>query len=323
MNDLIQQVNRQFEKKRLRNKAIVKKRKEEIYSTIPKIKAIDIEMAQVMQEIIKAVTENPQNAKRAAEQAATIGKSLSAQKRELLTANGFAEDYLERIFDCPVCRDAGYLEDGTRCSCFSKSLIDLAYRNSDLRSKLKRENFDAFKLELFSEEILPDEEISQRDNMTNIVETSMAFIENIKTPHVENLLFYGSPGQGKTFMCSCIAKALIDANYHVVYQTAYKMFDTIKDFKFANDSAARTRYHLLIDCDLLIIDDLGTELINTFTHAELFHIINTRLLEQKKTLISTNLSPQELREHYGERIISRLIGHYRIIRFFGEDLRFM
>ncbi len=322
MNDLIQQVNRQFEKKRLRNDAIAKNRKEEIYKSIPKIKAIDVEMAQIMQEIIKTVTESPQNAKHGAQQAAKIGKSLNAQKRRLLSENGFAEDYLERIFDCPICQDEGYLEDGTRCSCFRKALNDLAYRHSDLRAKLKKENFDTFKLELFSDQVLPDEEISQRENMTNIVETSMAFIENIKMPHVENLLFYGSPGQGKTFMCSCIAKALIDADYHVVYQTAYKMFDTIKDYKFANDLAARTRYQLLIDCDLLIVDDLGTELINTFTHTELFHIINARLLEQKKTLISTNLSPQELREHYGERIISRLIGHYRIIRFFGDDLRF-
>ncbi len=323
MNDLIRQVNRQFEKKRLHNDAIVKKRKEEIYSAIPQIKAIDIEMAKIMQEIIKAVSENPQNAAHAAAEASKIGKSLTAKKRQLLSDNGFAADYLDRILNCPTCRDSGYLENGKRCDCFRKALVDLAYRNSDLRSKLKKENFDTFKLELFSEEVLPNEEISQRENMTNIIETSMAFIENIKTPHVENLLFYGSPGQGKTFMCSCIAKALIDANYHVVYQTAYKMFDIIKDFKFANDSAARTRYQLLVDCDLLIIDDLGTELINTFTHAELFHIVNARLLEQKKTLISTNLSPQELRDSYGERIISRLIGHYRIIRFFGDDLRFI
>ncbi len=322
MNDLTRQVGKQLADKRARNSATALARKAEIYNAIPKIKAIDIEMANIVKEVIGALANAPNSAAAASQQVANMGKQLLQKKRQLLRDNNFAEDYLDPIYDCAICHDEGYLEDGRRCQCFKNALLALAYQHSDLRAKLRKENFESFKLNLFSDQIEADESLSQRQNMANIVDSAMSFIANFDENNQENLLFYGDTGQGKTFLCSCIAKSLIDQGRQVVYQTAYKLFEAIGNYRFAGDDAAKTRYQLLSQCDLLIIDDLGTELMNTFTHSELFNLINMRLLEQKKTIISTNLSPQELSEHYGDRIISRIIGHYHIMRFFGEDLRF-
>ncbi len=323
MNDLIKQVSKQFEAKRARNAAVTQSRKQEIYTAIPQIKAIDIEMANIVKEMISALANNAANAPLAAKEVAKIGKRFVKKKRQLLKDHNFAANYLDPLYDCEACQDSGYLEDGSRCNCFSRALIDLAYRNSDLRAKLTEENFESFNLNIFSDIIEEGETLSPRQNMAEIVEIAMSFIANFADNNQENLLFYGDVGQGKTFMCSCIAKRLIDDGYHVIYQTAYKLFDTVKDYRFGNDADAKTRYQLLSDCDLLIIDDLGTELINTLTHAELFNLINMRLLKQKKTVISTNLDPQELNEHYNERLNSRIIGYYRTLRFLGEDLRFI
>ncbi len=321
MNELIKNVNRQLEAKRTRNTAIAQSRKQEVYDGIPQIKAIDVEMAKIVKEMISALANNANNAPIAAKEVAKIGKSFVQKKRQLLQANNLPADYLDPIHDCSNCQDSGYLEDGSRCTCFKAALIDLAYRNSDLRNKLKKENFDTFKLNIFSDSVAESEALSPRQNMANTVETAMSFIANFAEKNQENLLFYGDTGQGKTFLCSCIAKALIDSGYHVIYQTAYKLFDTVKDYRFSDSTDAKTRYHLLTDCDLLIIDDLGTELINTLTHAELFNLINVRLLKQKKTIISTNLYPEELPTQYDERTSSRIIGYYKLLRFMGDDLR--
>ncbi len=323
MNSLIKDVNKQLEAKRTRNAAVSQSRKQEVYDVIPQIKAIDIELANIVKEMVNALANNATNAPLAAKEVAKIGKSFVQKKRQLLKAHNFPADYLDPLYDCAHCQDSGYLEDGTRCTCFKAALIDLAYRNSDLRAKLNSENFDTFKLNIFSDQVKDGEAISPRQNMAEIVEIVMSFIASFAENNQENLLFYGDAGQGKTFLCSCIAKALIDGGYHVIYQTALNLFEIVENYRFGPaDEDAKTRYRLLSNCDLLIIDDLGTEMINTLTHAELFNLINMRLLKQKKTIISTNLSPNDLRDHYDERLSSRLVGHYRVMRFLGEDLRY-
>ncbi len=322
MNSLTQQVGRQLAAKRDRNAATMLARKAEIYDAIPKIKAIDIEMAGMVKEIVGALTSSQRDAKAAAQQVANIGKMLAQKKRQLLRDNRYPADYLDPLYDCASCRDEGYLENGQRCHCFEAALVALAYQDNDLRAKLQTENFAAFDLNLFSDQTTTEQPVSQRQNMAKIVDSAMAFIANFDDDNQANLLFYGNTGRGKTFLCSCIAKALIDQGKQVVYQTAYKLFDTIGGHRFDGDQTAKLRYQLLNSCDLLIIDDLGTELVNSFTNSELFNLINSRLLEQKKTIISTNLTPEALTKQYGERIVSRIVGHYRVLHFFGDNLRY-
>ncbi len=322
MHDLIRRAGQIIAQKRVKNAEISRARKAEIYQKIPQIQALDAEMASVVKEVVNALAAQREHAQLATEQIAQTGRALAQKKRQLLEAGGFAADYLDPLYDCVQCQDEGYLPNGQRCQCFKRTLIDLAYQDNDLRTKLTTENFDSFQLNLFSDQPVADEAISQRQNMVKNAEVATAFIANFKSDNAENLLFYGPTGQGKTFLCSCIAKSLIDREYHVIYQTAYKLFETIKSHRFADDALSTARYRLLTKCDLLIVDDLGTELINTFTNAELFNLINARLLERKKTIISTNLNPETLSEHYGARIFSRLAGHYKMLRFFGEDIRY-
>lgn len=186
---------------------------------------------------------------------------------------------------------------------------------------LDKENFNTFDLGIFSREPYKNEGISPRENMEMVLKLSRRFINTFKDKNDMNLLFYGPTGQGKTFMLNCIAKELIDENVAVVYQTAFNMLDLIEDRKFRRNEINSVKYNLLFDCELLIIDDLGIEFTNSFTASEIFNIVNTRILRGSKTLISTNLSPDELTAKYTDRVFSRVFQKFEPIKFFGEDLR--
>ena len=163
------------------------------------------------------------------------------------------------------------------------------------------------------------------DNILKIKEICVNFINNFDNPDEKNLLFTGNTGLGKTFLSSCIANEIIKKQKNVLYQTAPIMLDTIIDYRFGKSNIDKNMYDNLLDVDLLIIDDLGTECINNMKFTELFNIINSRLLNQNKitkTIISTNLSLKNLYDTYDERIVSRLVGHYNLCYFFGDDIRF-
>ena len=161
------------------------------------------------------------------------------------------------------------------------------------------------------------------ENIEDIKRISISFCKNLLDPKQKNLLFVGKAGTGKTFMSSCIANEAINSGYTVLYQTAPLLMDMLIEAKFASlkDELKKEQYERVFDVELLIIDDLGTENINNYKFTELFNIINTRLLKDKKTIISTNLSLSDLASEYDDRVMSRLIGNYTICRFFGEDIR--
>lgn len=200
-------------------------------------------------------------------------------------------------------------------------LINLIFGN------LHKENFDKFDLNLYSNNIneeLYNAKISPRQNIKNIKDISLNFIKNFDNPDEKNLLFTGSTGLGKTFLSNCIAKEILSSGKTVLYQTAPIMLDNILDYKFGN-SELNEVYNNMINVDLLIIDDLGVEALNSFKLSELFNIINARLLFQNnhitKTIISTNLNMNNLLDTYSERIFSRIAYYYNICRFFGNDIR--
>ena len=154
----------------------------------------------------------------------------------------------------------------------------------------------------------------------NILNICEGFAFNFDVNSKDNLLFYGETGTGKTFLANCIAKSLLDKGKIVIYQTAFKLLEILEDLRFGKNSN-RDKYNLLFEADLLIIDDLGTEMTNTFTNTELFNIINSRLLSNKKMIVSTNLSPKEIMDRYDDRIFSRLFSKFAVLHFFGKDLR--
>ena len=254
--------------------------------------------------------------------------NFKKEKQELLNKLNVKENFFKPDFDCKLCNDTGYLIDNNSimCTCLKQKLLNIQYNKANI-SSLEHENFDKFNINLFSDTI--DEKkynsnISPKENLEKIKEISLKFIENFDDPQEKNLLFTGNTGLGKTYLTNCIANELLKQGKTVLYQTAPVMLDTILDYRFGKNN--EFNYNDLLNVDLLIIDDLGTECSNNMKFSELFNILNTRLLNQNnkvtKTIISTNLSLNHLFKTYDERIFSRLVGYYNICRFFGEDLRY-
>ena len=312
-----------YQKKRDKAESDLELRKNDVYSQIPEFKKLDDEISKVGLQLAKLVLQNPSNKENIILESKKKMDELKSQKKELLTKYKVPNGYLEIQHDCNICKDKGFLDNGHKCNCLKQEIINEAYKMSNISRMLEKENFTTLDTSIFSSEKDPESNISPQQNMLQIVSKCESFILDFDKDNGENLLFYGDTGLGKTFMCNCIAKSLLDKGHLVIYQTAFKMFEIIEDYKFKNADShiSKENYENLFDCDLLIIDDLGTELTNSFTNSELFNILNTRLLSGKKTIISTNLSPMQLGSNYAQRIFSRIFDRFKMVKFIGKDLR--
>lgn len=331
-NSLLKQLLHEYEEKR--NHAILEaeNRKKELLKVNPRLVEIDKELSSLSIQASKSILLAPQKEK------ASILSDLKKKTNALIKEkNAFiknltkSNNYLNPHFECKMCKDTGYIQKENNvvmCSCLKQRIFDIAYNKSNM-GNLERENFSNFNLKVFSDK--PDNEkyksdISPRENMSVIREKVQNFINNFDNPEEKNLIFTGNTGVGKTFLTNCIANEILKLGKTVLYQTAPVMFDEINDAKFGKENSSFDLYENILNVDLLIIDDLGTEKITDSKVTELFTIINTRLLNQNhkitKTIISTNLNVDELFKTYTTRIGSRLAGNYRFLRFFGEDLRF-
>jgi len=316
----IRDILREYDRLRQQSEDLKKQRKEEVYRRVPRIKGIDQEILRLGLLLSKSIIESPEKSRQLMERISKEMESLKEDRAMLLTENNIPLNYLEKVYQCEQCKDRGFLQNGKKCSCFKQKLINRAYNLSNLSTTLEKENFHNFNINLFSSEPYDKEDRTPRQNMMHNLNTSEGFVMNFRDTQTKNLLFYGPTGLGKTYLANCVAKALLDREYIVIYQTSFKMIEILEDLRFRrNDN--KDEYNLLFEADLLIIDDLGTELTNSFTNTELFNLINSRILREKKILISTNLSPMELAERYDDRIFSRLIAHFDVLKFYGEDLR--
>jgi DNA replication protein DnaC len=305
---------------RLRQDAgrLLNKRKEEVYEAIPRIRQIDEELTKTGILITKyALSGNTD----AIAEIKAKNLQLTAEKRALFENSSFPMDYLTNIYQCPKCNDTGFVEN-KKCSCFSQKLIEKFYLISNLHEVLERENFDTFDFSFYSDEKDPHEGLSPRSKMQVIYQKSMEFATDFENKFA-NLLFYGNVGLGKTFLCNCIAKDVLNKGKTVLYATAGHLFKTIEDARFNRDEMEEPdeQVNFFYTVDLLIIDDLGTEFDTLATQTALFNIINSRILEKRHTIISTNLSVEELEAKYTERLISRIQGSYAFCKFFGDDIR--
>lgn len=241
---------------------------------------------------------------------------LRVNLSESLVSRGYSTDYINITYKCNNCKDTGYINN-TKCSCYKKHLVNLYYNNSDMKIILEKNNFDYFDFSFYSDEIRPNEPKTPRKNIEDIFSKAFEYTK-IFDDTSENLLFIGNPGTGKTFLTNCIAKELLDNGFLVVYRTADDLIKNLKEIKFEDNKALED---LLYNCDLLIIDDLGTEQVTPFSTIELFNLLNKKLLKHKKMIVSTNLSLMELSTAYSERISSRLLGDFTILKVYGVDIR--
>ena len=305
-----------YEKIRNEEDKQLKQRKQEIKNLYPEILDLDNDIQKLslkltMTILKKDVTEDDIN------KIKDEITDLRAKKCELLVSHGYDPEYLNMHYKCNKCQDTGYI--GTKkCECYKNKLVRLYYKDSELQDILKDNNFANFNLDLFSPSKEIGKKYSPRDNMKNNLDSIMKdFIPNFAHGS-DNLLFYGTAGSGKTFLSYCIAKELLDRGFLVVYKTSDELIKCLRDIKFNNNSYLEK---LLMDCDLLIIDDLGSEQLNDFVATEFFNFLNKKLLRKKRMIISTNFPPLKIREHYSERISSRLLGNFKLYTFYSDDLR--
>lgn len=316
-NAQYQEIMRMYEARRLSNYNLSRERRREVYAQIPEMRDLDREMTHnsilLGKQLVTAKDQQSTDLCRQKNQ------KLADQKRQLLLDRGFSRDYLDPVYTCPDCKDTGYI--GTKkCHCFRQAVTRLIYSDSNMEHVLAKENFTHFNDQYYSDLPLDGGRPSPRQNIHAVVKQCHEFIQRF--PSAENLLLTGSTGTGKTFLSHCIAKEIMDQGFTCVYVTAFQLFDilTSQAYQKRKDEFPMS-YQLIFHCDLLVIDDLGTELNNAFITSQLFHCLNERHLKEKSTLISTNLSMRSLKDRYTERIVSRIIENYTICRLYGEDIR--
>ena len=298
------------------NAALLTEREAAVYAAVPEIRRVDRMLRELVGEVLDLTVNHRMDTEAALQRVEEKSGALCSEKAELLTANGFPADYLQEIVNCAECHDTGYLRDGSICSC----LLELyeAERAAELAAATKagEDGFAGFSLDYYSG--------AARECMELTLNTAKQYALSFgaKSP---NLLLQGSTGLGKTFLSGCVAKAVSAAGHSVVYETAQEAFGAFEEQKFSRDAetyaAATEKVKRILACDLLILDDLGTELTTNFTQSALYNIINTRLTENKKTIISTNLSDEELAGRYIPQIASRIGGEYDTLLFMGRDIR--
>ena len=240
-------------------------------------------------------------------------QALSLEKAEILRANGYPADYLDLHYDCPLCKDTGYIGN-EKCTCFRKAAVDLLYTQSNIRDILDTENFAHFSFDYYSSEITdPATGITSLESARNAYDKAWDLIEKFRE-EAGNLFIYGETGVGKTYLTHCIAKELLDRSFFVLYFTSFDLFDLLSKNAFEKDSESADMAAFVYDCDLLIIDDLGTELTNSFVSSQLFCCINERIMNKKSTIISTNLTLADFMEAYSERTFSRVTSNYTMLK---------
>lgn len=312
-------IMRDYERVRAKKRAEYDERIKKVNIVIPQMKTLSESPSSLA---LKRYKEYKSGTKEAFNTLGAEIEEIKAKKKALLKEYGFPEDYMEMQYDCVDCKDSGMTEKG-RCHCFNKKLLYSLYENSNLKNILENENFDTFNFEYFDEEkIISCNGYTEREYMKNIYNQCKKFVENFDTDKA-NIIFTGSTGVGKSFLSNCIAKELLATYHMVIYMTSMQLFDYLGKAKLEkDDSDEGILVSEYIDaCELLIIDDLGTETDNTWTNSQLFRILNNRLKEEKSTIISTNLSLTEIRDRYSERISSRIRSSYKAIALYGEDIR--
>lgn len=318
-NSQYDEIIREYDARQLRNQHLLEERTKDAYDKIPQLKEIDDAIASCSVDAARRLLDGDKTAPDSLKQRIA---DYRAKKSALLTENGFPADYFSPIYTCPDCKDTGYI-NGERCHCFKQAAINMVYTQSNLKEVLERENFSTFSFDYYSDtDINPATGLSSLATVQDAVAKCHHFVESFNDSF-SNLYFYGDTGIGKTFLSNCVAKEVLDQGHSVIYFTAFQLFDILSKGVFQKDSDAIAAHQNIFDCDLLIIDDLGTELTNSFTTSQLFLCINERILRKKSTIISTNLGVGQLADIYSERVLSRISSNYTLIKLFGADIRIL
>lgn len=311
-----------YQRKRIDNMNETDRRRAEVYAAIPRIREIDEEIASSSLSLARKRILSKSSSDSDKDDVHRHNRELLTEKKVLLKNSAFAEDYLDPIYECKLCRDTGYV-DNHPCSCMRQKIINEQYEQSTIGKILSKENFDTFSLGYYSNEGDGIHSNTPYENAANILKKCKSIVDNFDT-RKNGILIYGNTGTGKTFLSNCMAKALLDKGYTVLYLSSIELFDnTLSEVIINNNRSSenRDRYNYIFNCDFLIIDDLGTECTNSFVQSQLFEIIKNRYNKGLSTMISTNLTIRQMQERYTDRILSRIVDSFSVFNLYGDDIR--
>lgn len=309
-------IMREYNRRQARNRRIQEEHLAEAYEKIPRLREIDEEVATLSARKARALISRQEVG---IEDLRNDIALLSQERTALLLSYGYPADYLEMSYTCPLCQDTGYI-GSQKCSCFKKAEIELLYTQSNLKEILEKENFDHFSFDFYSDTITNDSMgLTERETARRAYKMAKEFVADFDNSF-QNLFFYGDTGVGKTFLSHCIAHDLLDSAHCVLYFSSFELFDFLAGSAFSRGNDAPDD-EPIFDCDLLIIDDLGTELTNSFVSSQLFLCINERIMRKKSTIISTNLKLEDFSATYSERTFSRIASNYQMTKLVGKDIR--
>lgn len=303
-------IMKKYEEKQLYARRDLDERQAFVNKTIPEYQEISSRISSLSLEQASRLLDGDESALTELKSSMTLVRN---KKKQLLADAGLPSDYLELHYVCPACKDTGYIGN-EKCHCFKQQIISLLYQQSNIREMLNENNFSTLSYDFYEGEDLL--------HFKNAVKTCKDFIDCFNSGY-QNLFFYGTVGTGKSFLSGCVAKELMDCGHSVIYFSSTGLFEKLSRMSFdysAKDELADL-YEDLYSCDLLIIDDLGTELTNNFSSSHFFSCLNERILRKKSIIISTNLSLQELRDRYSDRIFSRITSNFKLCKITGPDIR--
>ena len=311
------EIMRSYEKKNLERQHLIESRRGNIERLSPGFGQIDRDIASLSVSGAKAVLDGDS---KKAEEFKKRRRELSGERIRILRSLGFSADYLDPPYDCPYCKDTGYIGN-KRCSCLVQASLNMIYEQSNLSDVLEKENFQTFSFDYYSRDIIDGATgMSSFQAAKMAYERCLEFAKTFEKTH-ENIFIFGDTGVGKTFLANAAAKELLDKGYSVIYFSAQRLFELLAKEAFGKDGEHADIQDNIFDCDLLIIDDLGTELTNSFTSSRLFLCLNERIRKKKSTFISSNLQLQDIASVYSERVFSRISDSFTLLHLFGNDIR--
>ena len=313
-------IREEYETKALLAQKAADGRRLELEEKIPGLRELDARLSSFGLRVMKQALEGG-NTDEAVKKLQEENKRVRTLRRDLLAQYGYPEDYCKPRYECEACQDSGYV-DIQMCACMRRRIIEAGMESSGLGSLMKKQSFENFSLDYYRTGASAEEFDRMKQTLAFMQTYANAF--SMDDSHFPpSLLLLGGTGLGKTHLSTSVAKVVIERGYDVFYNTAVGMISDFEMRRFGStmalgDADNTERY---ISCDLLILDDLGTEVVNQFTQSCLYYVINSRLNLNRPTLISTNLKPDELRKVYADRISSRLMGEFRVLPFYGTDVR--
>lgn len=324
--NILRRATERLENERRARSDRIERLRAQAYDKQPRLAQLDRELQATMSQLVAAALRHGEDPAQAVRTIRANNLDIQKERAVLLGAMGLPEDALDARPACPLCNDSGW-QGAKMCACLQKLCAQEQIKELSKLLDLGEQSFDAFQMDYYSQDRWSDRGISPRENMELVYEVCLNYAQKFGRFYFKNLFLSGAPGLGKTFLSACIARTVSESGFSVVYDTAANVFAQFEARKFQRDSQdgqeAKDETRRYLNCDLLILDDLGSELTTQFTQSALYELVNTRLVGEKQTVISSNLSMEDVARRYSPQIASRLEGEYHVLHFFGDDIRLL